>query len=81
MMKNTVISAAKKIPSLRIKELKAVMVKREEKKNIIAKQRDDIRELYGEIDMLLEAFDGGIEGLEDGLLSINYAINSISEVV
>lgn len=66
---------------MEIKELKNIMKKIEEKKIIIAKNRDEIRELYDEIGDCLESFDTGIQGLDDGILDICNAIDSISEVV
>jgi len=50
-------------------------------KDIIAKQRDQIREIYSELEMLLESFDEGLYGLEEGTDMIERAIDALSEHV
>lgn len=64
-----------------IKELKDVIEKINIKKNIIAKERDELWNLQEELSNLLDSFDRGIEGLENGAIEIEDAIDSISEVV
>lgn len=64
-----------------IKELKDVIEKINIKKNIIAKERDEFWNLQEELSNLLDSFDRGIEGLENGAIEIEDAIDSISEVV
>jgi len=66
---------------MKIKEMKILIKKIETKKTAIAKERDRLRELYDEIGDLLESFDAGIIGLDDGIIAICNAIDSISEVV
>jgi len=50
-------------------------------KDIIAKQRDQIREIHSELEMLLESFDEGLYGLEEGTDMIERAIDALSEHV
>jgi len=66
---------------MKIKELKDIIKAIEIKKKTISKERDELRNIYDEIGDLLGSFDAGIEGLDDGVLSISNAIDSISEVV
>ena len=66
---------------MKITELKSIIEKIEAKKDIIAKQRNGLRELHGEIGGLLESFDTGIYSLNEGVANIMSAIDSISEVV
>ena len=64
-----------------IRDLKEVLGKIEEKKNIIAIERDKLRDIYNDLVDTLESFDEGVRGLEDGKREIEDAIDSISEVV
>jgi len=63
------------------KELKEIMGKIEVKKNIIAKQRDELREIESELTDLLDKFDGGIESLDVAMQEFSGAIDTLSEVV
>ena len=63
------------------KELKAVLSKIEKAKEKISKERDVLRELYGDLESLLDSFDRGIEAIENGKLEIENGIDAISEVV
>lgn len=66
---------------MKITEIKDLMLKIEAKKNAIAKERDELREIYDEIGELLEYFDAGVEGLDSGIREICDAVDSISCVV
>lgn len=66
---------------MKIKELRHIIKKIETKKKVMANNRDEIRQMYDDIGGLLESFDAGIEGLDEGILNITNAIDSISEVV
>lgn len=66
---------------MRFKELDDVLRLIEKKKDAIAKERDDLREIFNEVAYLLDRFDAGIEGLESGKREIENGIDSISEVV
>jgi len=63
------------------KELKEIMDKIEVKKTIIAKQRDELREIESELTDLLDKFDGGIESLDVAMQEFSRAIDTLSEVV
>jgi len=63
------------------KELKEIMDKIGVKKNIIAKQRDELREIESELTDLLDKFDGGIESLDVAMQEFSGAIDTLSEVV
>lgn len=64
---------------MNIKGLKSVLAKIEKSKNIVSKERDKLRELHGELEMILESFDEGIDQLNAGQLEIENAINTISQ--
>jgi hypothetical protein len=64
-----------------IAELKNIIQRIELKKNIIATERDELRKIHEELEDVINSFDAGIEGLDLGVLEINNAIDSISEVV
>lgn len=64
-----------------IDNLKEVIADIEAKKMVIAKKRDEIREIYDDLASILESFDVGVEGLDNGIREIIHAIDSISEVV
>ena len=66
---------------MKIKELEKVIATIEKKKAIIAKHRDDIRDLYDESGGLLESFDLGVDWIDQGIRAICDGIDSISEVV
>lgn len=53
---------------------KAIIKKIENHKKQIAKHRDALREIFENIETEIEAFDRGVEYLDD-------AINAISEIV
>jgi hypothetical protein len=62
-------------------ELAAIIDKIEERKIRIAKERDELRKIYDRLSDLLEPFTAGVEGLDNGIIEIRNAIDSISEVV
>ena len=66
---------------MKTKELKNLVSKIEEKKKIIAKERDELRNIHDNMIDLLESFDRGVEGLDNGILELINAIDTISEVV
>lgn len=61
------------------KELKAVLANIEKSKEVISKERDKLRDIYGELEMCLESFDEGIEGLENGKSEIEAALDVLSQ--
>ena len=63
------------------KKLRAVLTKIEKSKNVIAKERDKLREIYDELEMLLESFDEGIESLNIGKHEMQRALDAISQFV
>jgi len=63
------------------KELKKVLEQIEKSKNVIAKERDKLREILGELESTLESFDEGVEGLEAGKREIDNAIDTMSQFV
>ena len=63
------------------KELKAILGKIEKSKEVIAKERDKLREIYGELEMCLESFDEGIKGLENGKGEIETALDVLNQFV
>ena len=64
-----------------IKELKAIVVKINNHKTKIAKERDALRRIFIDLEDEIQSFDEGIDGIDDGIRSIEDAIDSISEVV
>lgn len=66
---------------MKIQDLKSLSKKIENKKAIIAKQRDGLRELHGELEDLLESFDTGIDSLDLGLADLERGIDTLSEFV
>ena len=66
---------------MKIEELKKIIVKIEHHKAKIAKERNLLREILEDLEDCIESFNEGIEGLADGLVSIENAIDSISEYV
>lgn len=63
------------------KTIKSLLSKIEISKNKVAKERDLIRELHGELEGLLESWDAGIENIEFGSREILNGIDSLSELV
>ena len=63
------------------KELKMIIDKIEKHKNAIAKERNELRELYSDLGDLVDSFDCGVVELDEGIRSILDAIDHISEVV
>ena len=66
---------------MEIKELKEVIMKIEKRKAIIAKNRDELRDIFDDLSDCLDSFNDGIDLLETGVKDIECAIDSISEVV
>ena len=66
---------------MEIKELKEIIMKIEKRKAIIAKNRDELRDIFDELSDCIDSFNDGVELLETGVRDIEYAIDSISEVV
>lgn len=66
---------------MKIQELKDIVKKIEEHKSQIAKHRDELREIYDNLVDCLEAFDCGVDDLDEGISIICNAIDNISEVV
>lgn len=64
-----------------LEKMKDVITKIEAHKKVIAKERDAIRVLYYEIGDLLDVFDVGVQGLDDGIYAITKAIDRVSDVV
>lgn len=64
-----------------LKKLKYILKKIDESKARIAKERDSLREIFGELESELESFDRGIECLESGKREIEDGIDAISETV
>jgi len=63
------------------KKLVVLILKIDEHKNRIAKERDAIRVIADELSDLLESLDTGVEALECGSIEIKNGIDSISELV
>lgn len=63
------------------KELKNTLASIEKSKLIIAKERDKLRDIYGDLEMLLESFDEATEGLENGKREIENSIDTLSQYV
>lgn len=60
-------------------KIKKLLDEIENRKTIIAAERDKLRVIYSELEDLLNSFDAGIEGLENGRLEISNAIDTLSE--
>ena len=52
-------------------ELKPLLKRLEKHRNNIAKERDALRELYDEIEALLDPTNRGVEALDDAIESIS----------
>jgi hypothetical protein len=63
------------------KEIKSIMAKIEKSKIIIGKERDRMRELYGELETILECLDGAKESFEIANQYFEEAIDKLSEQV
>ncbi len=63
------------------KELKKVLASIEKSKLVIAKERDKLREIFSELEMLLESFDEANDGLENGKREIENSIDVLSQYV
>ena len=61
------------------KHLKHLMKLIEDRKSVIANERDKIRELYSDIEDMLDSLDRGVEGIEMGLLDMRNGIDALSE--
>lgn len=66
---------------MEIPELKIALAEIEKRKEVIAKERDKLREVVYVIENLLDSFDREVEGLESGLREIVDAVDAVSEVV
>jgi predicted nucleic acid-binding Zn-ribbon protein len=61
------------------KLIRNVLNKIEKVKIKIGVERDKLRNIYDDLESLLESIDGGVEGLDAGRLEIERAIDSLSE--
>lgn len=64
-----------------LKELKEALATIEKSKLVIAKERDKLRDIYSELEMIVESFDEGIDGLENGKREIEASIDTLSQYV
>jgi len=62
-------------------KIKEIIEQIDKSKNIIAEERDRLRDIYTDLSMALESFDEGVEGLEIGIDTIRNAIDDLSIVV
>lgn len=62
-------------------DLNDIIVQIEQRKAVIAHQRDKLQDIQEKLADTLESMDSGIEGLEDSLDSLRSAIDSLSEEV
>jgi len=62
-------------------KIKEIIEQIDKSKNIIAEERDRLRDIYTDLYMALESFDEGVEGLEIGIDTIRNAIDDLSIVV
>jgi hypothetical protein len=62
-------------------ELDKVLSGIEESKIVISKERDKLRDLFNDIEQLLECFDEATDGLESGKREIENAIDTLSQYV
>ena len=62
-------------------ELDKVLSGIEDSKLIISKERDKLRDLFNDIEQLLECFDEATDGLESGKREIENAIDTLSQYV
>ena len=64
---------------MKVDDLKELTVKIEAKKAIIGKERDDLRELYQELEDLMFNLDDGMDHLNNAKESLDEAIEVLSE--
>jgi len=62
-----------------VKELKKLLATIDKHKKIIADNRDKLREIYDDLETIIESFNNGIDGLENGKIEISAALDSLSE--
>ena len=53
----------------------------EQKKKLFANERDKLRDLISDLDGISDSFDVGIEEMENGIDSLNNALDEISQYV
>jgi len=66
---------------MKINEIKDLVKCIEKKKNIIAKERDSMRDLMYELDEIYLTIESGVEEIEDGIESLFRGIDSISQML
>ena len=66
---------------MKAEDCKTLLEKIKVKKNIIAKERDELNKIFDEIADFLDPLKSSIEDLDCGIGCISDAIKSISEVV
>lgn len=64
-----------------MKDIKDIIKQIEAKKEKISKERDELREIYGDLKDTINFIDNGIEGMECGLSEIEHAIDTLSELI
>lgn len=62
-------------------KLKMILAQIETSKKLIASERDKLRNIYEELETLLDSFDRGVEDIEGGLRQIEGGIEALSEQV
>jgi len=65
----------------KLTELNNIIGLIQQKKDLFAKERDKLRELISDLDDIKDSFDCGIEEMENGINSLNDAIDEISQYV
>lgn len=66
---------------MKVGEIRDILNQIEKRKQAIAKERDEIRALFSDVEDLLDSFHRGVEGMESGLREIADALDAVSEVV
>jgi predicted nucleic acid-binding Zn-ribbon protein len=60
-------------------EIKSLLKKIEESKNVISYHRDKLRDIFSDLEDVIESCDSGIEGIEDGMRTIESGIDDLSQ--
>ena len=61
------------------KAIKDMMTKIKKSKAIIAKERDKLRELYYDLETVLESVDEGLDSLDNAMRDFDDAVDKFSE--
>jgi hypothetical protein len=53
----------------------------EAQKEIIAEERDKLRDMVSDVESILESLDRGVDGIDEGVRALQSAVDSMSEYI